>query len=72
MAVELQQVATLDELKSIIEKEVQDLRSSLEDSHRQKGISERLMSRVADRNDMIRINTLRWVLDIIEKLEKKN
>jgi hypothetical protein len=73
MAVELQQVATLDELKSIIEKEVQDLRSSLEDTHRQKGeISERLMSRVADRNDMIRINTLRWVLDVIEKLEKKN
>jgi hypothetical protein len=65
-------VATLGELKSIIEKEVHDLKSSLEDSHHQNGeMTERLMSRVADRNNMIRINTLRWVLDVIEKLEQR-
>jgi hypothetical protein len=28
-----------------------------------------LLSRIADRNDIIRINTLRWVLEVIEKLE---
>jgi hypothetical protein len=72
MAAAIFRVATLDELKSIIEKEVHDLKSNLEDSHRKKGeTTERLMSRIADRNDMIRINTLRWVLDVIEKLEKR-
>jgi hypothetical protein len=65
-------VGTLDELKSIIEKEVNDLKSNLEDNHYQKGeTTERLMSRIAERNDMIRINTLRWVLDVIEKLEQR-
>lgn len=68
----LLQVAILDDLKSIIEKEIHDLKVNLESNHYQKGeMSERLMSRIADRNDMIRINTLHWVLDVIEKLEQK-
>jgi hypothetical protein len=68
----LLQVAILDDLKSIIEKEMHDLKGNLADSHYQKGeMGERLMSRIADRNDMIRINTLHWVLDVIEKLEQK-
>jgi hypothetical protein len=32
-------------------------------------ITDRLLSRLADRNDIIRINTLEWVLKIIAKLE---
>jgi hypothetical protein len=65
-------IIILDELKSIIEKEIRDLKGTLEDNHYQKGeMGERLMSRIADRNDMIRINTLHWVLDVIEKLEQK-
>lgn len=66
-------MAILDELKSIIEKEIRDLKGNLEEKHYQKGeMGERLMSRIADRNDMIRINTLHWVQDVIEKLEQKH
>jgi hypothetical protein len=32
-------------------------------------ITDRLLSRLADRNDIIRIHTLEWVLKIIAKLE---
>jgi hemerythrin superfamily protein len=56
-------------LKRIIQEEITDLRVTIEERKWQ-GLSEeqQVFSRVADRNDMIRINTLRWVLDIIEKL----
>ena len=33
--------------------------------------TDRLLSRIADRNDIMRINTLEWVLKIIAKLENK-
>lgn len=66
------QVAILDEMKSVIEEEIHDLKGNLGDNHYQKGeMSERLMSRIVDRNDMIRINTLRRVLDVTEKLEQR-
>jgi hypothetical protein len=32
-------------------------------------ITDRLLSRLADRNDIIRINTMEWVLKIIARLE---
>jgi hypothetical protein len=39
-------------------------------NHAHRGeITDRLLSRLADRNDIIRINTLEWVLKIIAKLE---
>jgi len=34
-------------------------------------ITDRLLSRLADRNDIIRINTLEWVLKVIEKINKE-
>ena len=33
--------------------------------------TDRLLSRIADRNDIMRINTLEWVLKIIAKLENR-
>jgi hypothetical protein len=60
----------LEELKTILQKEIQDLKTNLIKSHIHEGnITDRLLSRIADRNDIIRINTLEWVLKIITKLE---
>ena len=62
----------LEELKTILQKEIQDLKTTLIKNHIQEGeITDRLLSRIADRNDIIRINTLEWVLKIIAKLEKR-
>ena len=62
----------LEELKTIMEKEIQDLKTTLIKNHIQEGeITDRLLSRIADRNDIIRINTLEWVLKIIAKLENR-
>jgi hypothetical protein len=56
-------------LKRIIQEEINDLRVTIEERKWQSLSEEQqVFSRVADRNDMIRINTLRWVLDIMEKL----
>jgi hypothetical protein len=60
----------LEELKTILQKEVQDLKTSLMKNHIQEGeATDRLLSRIADRNNIMRINTLEWVLKIIAKLE---
>ena len=60
----------LEELKSILQRELQDLKANLIKSHSQEGdATDRLLSRLADRNDIIRINTIEWVLKIIKKLE---
>jgi hypothetical protein len=42
-------------------------------NHAQEGSNstDRLLSRLADRNDIIRINTIEWVLKIIAKLENQ-
>jgi hypothetical protein len=62
----------LEELKMILQKEVQDLKTSLMKNHINKGeATDRLLSRIADRNDIMRINTLEWVLKIIAKLENR-
>ena len=62
----------LEELKTILQKEVQDLKTSLMKNHIQEGeATDRLLSRIADRNDIMRINTLEWVLKIIAKLENR-
>jgi hypothetical protein len=62
----------LEELKTILQKEVQDLKTSLMKNHINEGeATDRLLSRIADRNDIIRINTLEWVLKIIAKLENR-
>ena len=60
----------LEELKTILQKEIQDLETNLMKNHiRQGEATDRLLSRIADRNDIMRINTLEWVLKIIAKLE---
>lgn len=62
----------LEELKTILQKEVQDLKNSLMKNHIYEGeATDRLLSRIADRNDIMRINTLEWVLKIIAKLENR-
>jgi hypothetical protein len=62
----------LEELKSILQKELQHLKTNLMKDHSQQGdATDRLLSRLADRNDIIRINTIEWILKIITKLEKQ-
>ena len=60
----------LDNLKMILQEEILNLQSTLQEQKYKSGdATDRLLSRIADRNDIIRINTLRWVLEVIEKLE---
>jgi hypothetical protein len=60
----------LDDLKMILQQEIRDLQRNFQEKRYKSGEAEdRLLSRIADRNDIIRINTLRWVLEVIEKLE---
>jgi hypothetical protein len=62
----------LEELKFILQKEIQDLKINLLKNHAQEGdATDRLLSRLADRNDIIRINTIGWVLKIISNLENQ-
>lgn len=60
-----------DSLKMILQQEILNLQSNLEEKKYKSGsdATDRLLSRIADRNDIIRINTLRWLLEVIEKLE---
>lgn len=60
-----------DSLKMILQQEILKLQSNLEEKKYKSGsdATDRLLSRIADRNDIIRINTLRWVLEVIEKME---
>ena len=61
-----------DNLKMILQQEILDLQNNLQEKKYKSGSgdpTDRLLSRIADRNDIIRINTLRWVLEVIEKLE---
>jgi hypothetical protein len=59
-----------DSLKMILQQEIINLQFSLQEKkYKSNDATDRLLSRIADRNDIIRINTLRWVLDVIEKLE---
>ena len=62
-----------DSLKTILQQEILNLQSNLQEKKYKSGggddPTDRLLSRIADRNDIIRINTLRWVLEVIEKLE---
>lgn len=62
-----------DSLKMILQQEILNLQSNLQEKKYKSGggddPTDRLLSRIADRNDIIRINTLRWVLEVIEKLE---
>jgi hypothetical protein len=60
----------LDDLKMILQQELRDLQHNLQEKrYKNSDATDRLLSRIADRNDIIRINTLRWVLEVIEKLE---
>jgi hypothetical protein len=62
----------LEELKFILQKEIRDLQANLMKSHAQEDdATTHLLSRIADRNDIIRINTIEWVLKIISKLENQ-
>lgn len=61
-----------DSLKMILAQEILSLQNTLKDQKYKSGdATDRLLSRIADRNDIIRINTLRWVLEVIEKLENQ-
>jgi hypothetical protein len=63
----------LDNLKIILQQEIRDLQLNLEEKkYKGRDATDRLLSRIADRNDIIRINTLRWVLEVIDKLEQKS
>jgi hypothetical protein len=63
----------LDNLKIILQQEIRDLQLNLEEKKYKSGdATDHLLSRIADRNDIIRINTLRWVLEVIDKLEQKS
>jgi hypothetical protein len=60
----------LEELKFILQKEIDDIQANLIKNRAQEGdATTRLLSRIADRNDIIRINTIEWVLKIISNLE---
>jgi hypothetical protein len=60
----------LEELKSILQNELQNLKTNLMKKRAQDGdATDRLLSRLTDRNDIIRINTIEWVLEIIANLE---
>jgi hypothetical protein len=62
-----------DTLKMILQQEIINLQLSLQEKkYKSNDATDRLLSRIADRNDIIRINTLRWVLEIIEKLEHEH
>jgi len=62
-------LSQLEQLKSILQKEVE---TNLLKNHSQQGdATNRLLSRLADRNDVIRINTIEWVLKVIAKLESQ-
>ena len=62
----------LDNLKMILQQEIRDLQRNLQEKKYKTSTSDatdRLLSRIADRNGIIRINTLEWVLEVIEKIE---
>ncbi len=60
----------LQQLKSILQKEIQDIEGDLMKNHIHEGeITERLYSRLANHNNITRINTLKWVLEVITTLE---
>jgi hypothetical protein len=60
----------LDDLKMILQQEIRDLQRNLQEKrYKSSDATDRLLSRIADRKDIIRINTLRWILQVIEKLE---
>jgi hypothetical protein len=62
----------LEELKSILQNELQNLKTNLMKNRGQEGdATDRLLSRLTDRNDIIRINTIEWVLKIIANLENR-
>ena len=62
-----------DSLKMILQQEILTLQNTLKEQKYKSGdATGRLLSRIADRNDIIRINTLRWVLEVIEKLENQH
>ena len=62
----------LEKLKTILQKEIQDLKANVMTNHIHQGeITDRLISRMADRNDIIRINTLEWVLRVITEIENR-
>ena len=62
----------LENLKMIMQQEILNLQRTLQEEKYKSGdATDRLLTRIADRNDIIRINTLRWVIEVIEKLENQ-
>ena len=62
-----------DSLKMVLQQEIINLQLNLQEKkYKSNDATERLLSRIADRNDIIRINTMRWVLEIIERVEHEH
>jgi hypothetical protein len=61
----------LEELKFILQKEIQDQDNIVKIHSKEDEITDRPLSRLIDHNDLIRINTLEWVLKIVTKLENR-
>lgn len=58
----------VQKLRSILEEEIQALEDGImQDRALNDEAMGRLLSRLSKRNDIIRINTLKWVLEEIEK-----
>ena len=63
-------MTVLDDLKAISSHEINDIQLNLEENHSQNNNADKIMLRVADRYKIIRINTLRCLLQAIAKLEQ--
>lgn len=59
----------IDELRILLQREADQIRKGLAMNNSSRDPTDRLLSRLADRNDMIRINTIEWVLDQIDNLQ---
>ncbi len=63
-------MTSLDDLKAIRSHEINDIQHNLEENYSQNNNADKIMLRVADRYEIIRINTLRCFLQVIAKLEQ--
>jgi hypothetical protein len=62
----------IDELRLLLQTEIKQLKTNLTNIRcDERQTTDRLLSRLADRNDIIRINTLEWVLKVIEKVKRE-
>lgn len=62
----------IDELRLLLQTGIKHLKTNLTNIRCDESqATDRLLSRLADRNDIVRINTLEWVLKVIEKIKRE-